>query len=593
MFGNGKIFISHTSTDTSRCDVLLAALDAWQVDYWFDVFDLSAGQEFFDYIQRSLADRDIFIRVCTPAATSSIWMTQEATLAHSLKSPNRSGQRLIINLILEPGYNLTPEEQHDVVIDAAQVPMEQWIQKLRLALGIPARGRPISRRSIVGLGIASIAALGTAGYVGDLLLVQGGLPSLRPVTGLTRLTPEPSQSRLLWSYSIGSDASEFIGLSTNGSALYGATFTSIFSLGLFNGKLQWQQSGPIGTGDLFYQGAPAVTPGTIYVLGQIGGDNQTLYLFALNSLDGSERSHIILEQSNSSVGLYAMTIVPAGNQLVMQYDGFSAVYDTANARPLWKSPFRLVNALSGVLATPPFNVITAPAVADGAIYTGMPDGVLYANDLATGTLLWKMDQFATALGIQSTPTIVDGTLYFGRNDGYAYALDTITHKLVWQQQLMAPPPPPANTPPAPIPILVASPLVVGGVVYIAGGILDASGDFLAALDAKTGRVLWQVQPSRSVRSGKLTTYPISSQPAIRANTLYVTAKLALTHATSIDVLYALDIKDGSELWHYEVPGMGTLSDDTASTLLPSSPVIVNQVVYFASSAGTVYALSIA
>jgi outer membrane protein assembly factor BamB len=67
----------------------------------------------------------------------------------------------------------------------------------------------------------------------------------------------------------------------------------------------------------------------------------------------------------------------------------------------------------------------------------------------------------------------------------------------------------------------------------------------------------------------------------------------LTPATSIDVLYALDIKDGSELWHYEVPGIGTLSDDTASTLVPSSPVIVNHVVYFATSAGTVYALSIA
>src|SRR5215469_7708316 len=128
MFGNGKTFISHTSTDTTRCDVLLAALDAWQVDYWFDLLDLSAGQEFFDYIQRSLADRDIFIRVCTPAAKSSTWMTQEAALARSLKSPNRSGQRLIINVILDSEYELTVEEQHDVVIDTTQIPMDEWIR---------------------------------------------------------------------------------------------------------------------------------------------------------------------------------------------------------------------------------------------------------------------------------------------------------------------------------------------------------------------------------------------------------------------------------------------------------------------------------
>jgi outer membrane protein assembly factor BamB len=59
------------------------------------------------------------------------------------------------------------------------------------------------------------------------------------------------------------------------------------------------------------------------------------------------------------------------------------------------------------------------------------------------------------------------------------------------------------------------------------------------------------------------------------------------------VLYALDTKDGSELWHYEVPGIGTLEDTGVYFLLPSSPVIVNHVVYFASSARTIYALSIA
>jgi outer membrane protein assembly factor BamB len=303
--------------------------------------------------------------------------------------------------------------------------------------------------------------------------------------------------------------------------------------------------------------------------------------------------HFTLEQSDASVGLYTMTILPVGNQLVMQYDGILAVFDVVNARPLWKSPFTLVNNLSGILVDLPFTVVTSPAVANGTIYTGMPDGVLYANDLITGAPLWKMELFATGLGIQSTPAIVDGTLYFGRNDGLIYAVDTSTHFLVWEQQLIAAPPPAPDAPPGPTPVLVASPQVFGGVVYIAGGILDAKSDFLAALDAKTGRVLWQVHPSRSLRGGQLTTYPISSQPAVRGDTLYVTAKLALTQATSIDVLYALNSKDGSERWRYEVPGIGTVNDDSGLLLTPSSPVIVNQTIYFASSAGTVYALSIA
>jgi outer membrane protein assembly factor BamB len=584
MFGNGKIFISHTSTDSTRCDVLLSALDAWQIDYWFDLLDLSAGQEFFDYIQRSLADRDIFIRVCTPAAKSSTWMTQEATLARSLKSPNRSGQRLIINLILDSEYELTPDEQRDIVVDAARVPMDEWIRKLRIALSIPARGQPISRRSIVGLGIAAALALGAAGYAGDLLLTQSGPHSLRPVTSLTRPTPQPSGSRLLWSYSIGADATEYLSLSTDGSALYGSTLSSVFSLGLSDGKLRWQQSGPAGNSYLFYPGAPAVVPSTLYVLGQIFGDNQTLYLFALNNQDGSERRHSTLEQSNGGAGLYTLSIVAAGNQLVMQYDGELEVRDATGATPTWRQVLDTTVDPSAIDL--PYTVVSAPVVADGVIYTGLADGSLYANDLATGSPRWQMSSFATAAAIQSTPWIAGNLLYVGRNDGYLYVVDTSTQKLVWRKLLVAPSPGGSSSD-----IVLGAPLVLAGALYIAGGTLGPFGDALTALDAKTGRVLWAVNPSHSVMGGRLTAYPIAAQPAILGDSLYIVAKLALTQATCIDVLYALDIKDGSELWHYEVPGIGTVDDSPA--LLPSSPVIVNHVVYFASSAGTVYALSIA
>ncbi|HEX6122716.1 MAG TPA: TIR domain-containing protein, partial [Ktedonobacterales bacterium] len=61
MFGNGKVFISHTHEDNAVCASLLAALDAWQVDYWFDTAQLSAGLELLDNIQRGLAGRDIYL----------------------------------------------------------------------------------------------------------------------------------------------------------------------------------------------------------------------------------------------------------------------------------------------------------------------------------------------------------------------------------------------------------------------------------------------------------------------------------------------------------------------------------------------------
>ncbi len=168
MFGNGKIFVSHTHEDNAACERVLAALDAWQVDYWFDTAQLSAGLELLDNIQRGLAGRDIYLRICTPAANGSPWMAQEQKLARTLRAPNR-GQRLMIDLIVKPGYVVAAEEAHDLVIDTTQQPEVEWLRRLREALEIPSRERRVSRRALLGVGVTSLAALGGMGLAGKLL----------------------------------------------------------------------------------------------------------------------------------------------------------------------------------------------------------------------------------------------------------------------------------------------------------------------------------------------------------------------------------------------------------------------------------------
>ncbi|MGH2517667.1 MAG: toll/interleukin-1 receptor domain-containing protein, partial [Ktedonobacterales bacterium] len=86
MFGNGKLFISHTHEDNALCEPLLAALDAWQLDYWFDVAQLVPGEMIPDRIQRAIPERDIFLRVCTPAAQRSFWMAREAEMARAARA---------------------------------------------------------------------------------------------------------------------------------------------------------------------------------------------------------------------------------------------------------------------------------------------------------------------------------------------------------------------------------------------------------------------------------------------------------------------------------------------------------------------------
>src|SRR6478752_3113192 len=152
MFGNGKIFVSHTHEDNDVCAPLLAALDAWQVNYWFDTAQLSAGLELLDNIQRGMQERDIFLRICTPTANASPWMAQEEKLARTLRAPNRR-QRRVILLIMKPGYIVLPEEAGDIIIDATQLPQVEWLRQLREALDVPSRERRINRRAFLGVGI--------------------------------------------------------------------------------------------------------------------------------------------------------------------------------------------------------------------------------------------------------------------------------------------------------------------------------------------------------------------------------------------------------------------------------------------------------
>jgi hypothetical protein len=100
MFGNGRIFISHTHEDNQRCQPLLAALDAWQISYWFDIQELDAGQRFSDRIQQALDQSDIFLRFSSAVAERSFWMDRELRAARGLRSADPGHPRLIIHLVV-------------------------------------------------------------------------------------------------------------------------------------------------------------------------------------------------------------------------------------------------------------------------------------------------------------------------------------------------------------------------------------------------------------------------------------------------------------------------------------------------------------
>ena len=64
-------------------------------------------------------------------------------------------------------------------------------------------------------------------------------------------------------------------------------------------------------------------------------------------------------------------------------------------------------------------VNSSPAVANGSLYVGSVDGMVYSIDVKTGTLRWRMHTNGPVI---SSPIIEDDVVFVGSNDRLVYAL---------------------------------------------------------------------------------------------------------------------------------------------------------------------------
>lgn len=84
---------------------------------------------------------------------------------------------------------------------------------------------------------------------------------------------------------------------------------------------------------------------------------------------------------------------------------------------------------------PARGMLSAPAVAPEAFYTGDAEGHLYAREALTGAGLW---QFRAGGALMASPVIIGSRVYFGAHDGVLYALDRTHGELLWTLSLGAP-----------------------------------------------------------------------------------------------------------------------------------------------------------
>ncbi|MBM7809349.1 outer membrane protein assembly factor BamB family protein [Saccharothrix algeriensis] len=215
-----------------------------------------------------------------------------------------------------------------------------------------------------------------------------------------------------------------------------------------------------------------------------------------------------------------------------------------------------------------FPAKSQPAVADGGIYFGSPDGKFHALDARTGAARWTFDLGSVNPGgvVNDGPAVARGKVFFGDNTGYLYALDQRTGRVVWAK----------DTEPHASGMHTSSPLYHDGRIYVgASSSENVNPDrnypcctfrgHLDSFDADTGELAWRYFTTPEPRavgtwpSGATRYEPsgagVWSSPVVdeRTNTVYVgTGNLYSGTTGDFDTLLALDARTGVARWKQQV-----------------------------------------
>jgi outer membrane protein assembly factor BamB len=122
--------------------------------------------------------------------------------------------------------------------------------------------------------------------------------------------------------------------------------------------------------------------------------------------------------------------------------------------------------------------LSSPRVSQGVVYWGSGDGFLYAIDCNSGKLRWK---FKSGGIIHATPAIENGIVFIGDFAGNFYALNVESGMLIWQFRTVGD-------------LYFPNGEVQKGAIVDSGTVYFGSRDYnIYALDVKTGRGKWNMK----------------------------------------------------------------------------------------------------
>ena len=206
-----------------------------------------------------------------------------------------------------------------------------------------------------------------------------------------------------------------------------------------------------------------------------------------------------------------------------------------------------------------------PLYKDGFVYEGTGDGNIYKLAADTGALVWKAD--ITSFDSMSSLVEGSGHIFAGGTDpNFFYAVDENTGKIAWKMS---------------IPDMVATGIGDCTPAYQAGIVVQevtvSSGDaskpvanVLLALDADTGKIIWQKRfPDGPV------------PPAMKTATPVIVDGVVYEGSPVSGEYYALNLKDGTQLWNLHI-----------GSQIRAGAAVQNGIAYLPYRAGDIAAIQI-
>jgi len=199
-----------------------------------------------------------------------------------------------------------------------------------------------------------------------------------------------------------------------------------------------------------------------------------------------------------------------------------AVLPEASDRLWWFTP--------GAEFTP-----TAPVTVGDRVFFSGSNGIVWALDAASGDVQWKA---YTGGSVRFPPTVWNDRVFVGSGDGWVYVFEALTGRLLWR----------FNAAPEyrKIPVYgslmstwpVASGVIVeDSVAYFAAGILNYDGIHVYALDAATGKIIWQNNTSGHLDPEARTGVSVQGHLLINDGKLYLAGGTSVSPAV-------FDLADG-------------------------------------------------